>query len=98
MRTHDYHSNNDDGLNWATLCTFSKNRVLLDNEHVRQDFPLGLGQDGPGPSCPSPLYDALWFSVTTFFLVLFKYCYDNKVLIYIERLYSLYGVLNIIAC
>ena len=73
MRTHDYHSNNDDGLNCATLRTFSENRVLLDNEHVRQDGPLGLGQDGPGPSCPNPLYDALLFSVTTFFLVLFKY-------------------------
>ena len=37
MLTHDYHSNNNDGLNWATLRTFSKNRRLLDNEHVRQD-------------------------------------------------------------
>ena len=62
MLTHDYHSNNDDGLNWATLRTFSKNRPLLDN--VRQDGFLGLGQDGPGPSCPKPLYDALWFFVT----------------------------------
>ena len=78
MPTHDYLSNNDDGFNWATLRTFSKNRLLLDNEHVRQDGPLGLGQDGPGPSCPNPLYDALWFSVTTFFRVLFKYWYDNK--------------------
>ena len=78
MRTHDYHSNNDDGLNWATLRTFSKSRVLLDNEHVRQDGPLGLGQYGPGPSCPNPLYDALWLSVTKYFLVLFKYLYDNK--------------------
>ena len=61
MQTHDYHSTNDDGLNWATLRTlfFFKNRP-------------------PGPSCPNPLYDALWFSVTTFFLVLFKYWYDNK--------------------
>ncbi len=78
MRTYDYHSNNDDGLNWATLRTFSKNRVLLDNEHLRQDGPLGWGQDGPGPSCPNPRYDALWFSVTTFFLVLIKCWYDNK--------------------
>ena len=41
MLTHDYHSNNDDGLNSATLRTFSssKNRSLLDNEHVRQDGP-----------------------------------------------------------
>ena len=34
MLIHDYHSNNDDGLNWATLRTFSKNRPLLDNEHI----------------------------------------------------------------
>ena len=26
---------------------------------MRQDGPLGLGQDGPGPSCPNPLYDAI---------------------------------------
>ena len=32
---------------------------LLDNEHVRQDGTLELGQDGPGPSCPNSLYDAL---------------------------------------
>ena len=49
MLTYDYHSNNDDGLNSATLRTFSQKRPLLDNEHVRQDGPLGLGQDGPGP-------------------------------------------------
>ena len=73
MLTHDYHYNNDDGLNWATLPTLSKNRPLLDNEHVRQDGPLGLGQDGPGPSCPNPLYDALQFFMTQFVLVLFKY-------------------------
>ena len=59
MQTHDYHSNNDDGLNGATLRTFSKNRPLLDNEHVRQDGLLRLGQVGSGPSCPNPLYDTL---------------------------------------
>ena len=57
MLIHDYHSNNDDGLNWTTLRNFPKNRPLLDNEHVRQDGPLRLGEDGPGrvwPSCPNP--------------------------------------------
>ena len=67
MLTHDYHSNNDYDFNWATLRTFSKNRPLLHNEHVRQDGPLGLGQGGPGPSCPISLYN-----------VLFKYWYDDK--------------------
>ena len=42
-----------------------KYRPLLDNEHVRQDGPLGLGQNGP-------IYYALLF------LVLFKYWYNNK--------------------
>ena len=39
MLTRDYHSNNDDGMNGATLSTLSKNRPLLGNEYVRQDGP-----------------------------------------------------------
>ena len=60
MLTHDYNSNNDDGLNGATLRTFSKNRPLLDNEHVRQYGP-------------NPLHNALSLSATKLFPVLFKY-------------------------
>ena len=47
MLIHTYHSNNDDSLTLATLGlgTFSKYRPLLDNDHVRQDALLGLGQD-----------------------------------------------------
>ena len=45
MLTHDYHSNNDDGLNSATLRTFSKFRPVLDNEHVGQDQRRLVGVD-----------------------------------------------------
>ena len=47
MLTHDYHFNDDDGIERNYVLTY-KNRLLLYNEHVRQDSPLGLGQDGPG--------------------------------------------------
>ena len=92
MITHDYHSNNHDGSNWAALRTFSKNRHILDNEHVRQDGPLRLGQDGPGPSCPNPLYDALWFLVQRISL------FFSSIDMMIKLVEIVYGVLNIIAC
>ena len=78
MLTYAYHSNNDDVSNWVTLRTFSKKHPLLDNEHVRQDGDLGLGQDGLGPSYPNPLNNTFWLSMTKLFLVLFKYWYGDK--------------------
>ncbi len=51
---------------------FNIYRLLLDNEHVRQDGPLGLGQDGPGPSCPRSCPSFSHPGVRRFFLVLFK--------------------------
>ena len=93
MLTHDYHSNNDDGLNRATLRTFSqKKRPILDNEHVRQDGPLGLGQDGPGPSCPSPIIMHCAFRWHRFFL------FFSSVDMIIKHVEMLYGVLHKIAC
>ena len=92
MRTHDYHSNNDDGLNWATLRTFStKKRVLLDNEHVRQDGPLGLKQD-PDRLAPTPYMMHCDFRWQSFFL------FFSSIDMIIKHIERLYGVLNIIAC
>ena len=52
----------DENPRWfklSKITCFLKKSPLLDNEHVRQDGLLGLGQDGPGPSCPNHLHDAL---------------------------------------
>ena len=97
MLTHDYHYNNDDGLNWATLRTFSKNRPILDNEHVRQDGPLGLGQDGPGPCCPTPYMmhcDFVWHSLFLFFSSIDgdKACW-NVIMMIVLYVWILWGVL-----
>ena len=88
MLTHDYHD-----FNRTTIVSIGRHYVLfpftafLDNEYVGQDGllwlgedgRLGLGQDGLlGLVQDGPLYFALCLSVTMFFLVLFKYCCDNK--------------------
>ena len=64
---------------------------------MRQDGPLGLGQDGPGPSCPNPLYNALIVivgdKVVSGSFQVGLYClYDM-----IKHGEMLYGVLNTIA-
>ena len=71
MITYDYHSNNDDSSKRATLRNFPPKYRPHGNDHAG-------ARRSPRVGTRRGLCYALCLSLTKLFIVVFKYCYDNK--------------------